>query len=239
MPTAGTLAHLKYISEINIPAHFEESMLRDFFQKTKITKSLAIFIKQMRNTRPVTSPDITFNSRVDLDYPGLPDFRGTLYRDPLNPAASHINVNVSHTYNAPKSYSYDFFIPINFDLTHDPSRFSQAYYLYDGGENLLRRKDIYNAMSNSEYPERDPKILVKAVTEASGDLLSIMNYWYFNEEPQTTGEDIEIEAKYDSDAVPESRLKAAGAVAMVGGLLFTGGFFTAKKVAEAKQGGHL
>jgi len=210
--TPGTLAHLEYLSQLETPRYFNGHAVRRFLRETETTRSLSLFIKQQRTYRPIYSANIDFDSRLlDLDEPQLPVFRGSVYRDPLHLDRCQLDIHgqPKPLETGDNNYTYDLSLPILYDFSYDPSRPIQAWYQYgqpEPGHPLATYSEVYNEIASAEYCENNPQILVRAISEAAGDMLTLMNYIYYGINPASATANEELSTVETSSGVSNKEL---------------------------------
>jgi len=175
MPTPGTLAHLEYLSGLEIDDDSEFTDAQTFLEETMAATSLARVIRRHRSYWPmrnVHTADLdTRMMETKMTRPNF--FRGSIGISRILPNHNQLTVHSKHAW-----YSYDMVIPVDPAHTYDPTRNIQASYLIDQIQQGVGTQInwVYNEAAASEYDEHDPQVLISAVKEASDDLMRILHH---------------------------------------------------------------
>jgi hypothetical protein len=175
MPTPGTLAHLEYLSGLEVDDESYLTEARSFLEETMAATSLARIIRRHRSYWPMRNQQTadldTRLMNVALARPNF--FRGSIGVSRILPDHNQLLIHSKHDW-----HSYDIVIPVNRAHHYDPARPIQASYLIKQMEKGVETQInwVYNEAAAPEYEEHDPQVLISAVQEAAEDLMRVLGH---------------------------------------------------------------
>jgi hypothetical protein len=186
MPKPGSMAHLEWLSQLEIPEALSLEELKSFLEGTRAVNSFVRFTRQHRMV-----PHLPRRHRAEFDTRLLglgsevwsPVFRCAIEISPELPDHGLLLIHGRpYPGRSPnRDYTYDVVLPVkdrNFhDPSYDPSHPMEAMYSWHQHKNLIDRRRR-GFCEISQVHQGEPAVVSKALQEAAQTACDLYRYLY-------------------------------------------------------------